>query len=219
MRRRRHPEYVYHLTKAQNLPSILRHGLMSTERLLDLTHFEQAQKALFLRMHRPRGLSVSDGISIRDQSSIPPSRLAGALEGGMTPGDWYALLNRFVFFWPSRERLDRHLRACSADDQVVLTFSATALLAHFGNRTFVTPINTGDARSKPARRGPGTLVPYHRWLAEGWLDRRSSHPAAEILIDETVPIRAPFLVETVDLRGSLRHVDTTRGRANVFDVL
>ena len=198
MRRRRHPEHVYHLTKAQNLPSILQHGLMSTERLLDLTDLEQEQKALFMRMHRPRGLSLPNGVSIRDQRPIPPSTLAGALEGGMTPGDWYALLNRFVFFWPSRERLDRHLRTCAAQDQVVLTFSTTALLGHFGDRTFVTPINTGDARSKPARRGPDTLVPYNRWLAEGWPDRRPSHPAAEILIDETVPIRAPFLVEPVD---------------------
>jgi hypothetical protein len=196
MRRRNHPKLVYHLAEAQNLPSILEHGLMSTERLLDLTDFEHDHKALFMRMHRPRALQLPTGVSIRDQRPMPPSELAGTLDGGMTPGDWYALLNRFVFFWPNREQVNQHLRASGGRGKVILTFDAKALFGHFSEQAFVAPINTGNAYSKTARRGPNTLVPYTRWLAEGWPDRRSSHPAVEILINETVPIRAPFLVES-----------------------
>lgn len=183
----RPPKHVYHLVDARNLASIRRHGLMSTERLLDLAGMAMDDKAVFLRDHRPKGIQLGNGVAIRDQSPMPPSALAGVLDGGMTPSDWYALLNRFVFFWPSMDRLDRHRRACGAREQVILTFDGEALFDHFRDRTFVAPINTGNARRRPARRGPDTLVPYAQWLTKGWPDRRASHPAAEFLVEDVVP--------------------------------
>jgi hypothetical protein len=189
----RPPKHVYHLVDARNLASVQRHGLMSTERVLDLAGMTAADKAVFLREHRPAGVHLANGVAIRDQSPMPPSALAGALDGGMTPGDWYGLLNRFVFFWPSMDRLDRQRRACAAREQVTLTFDAETLFEHFRDRTFVTPINTGNARRRPARRGPDTLVSYDRWLTQGWPDRRASHPAAEFLIEDTVPVSSRFL--------------------------
>jgi hypothetical protein len=75
-----------------------------------------------------------------------------ALDDGLEPSDWYALLNSFVFLWPDPERLKRQRRACGDRPQVVLTFDADALLDRFADEAFVSPINSGNARRKAARR-------------------------------------------------------------------
>jgi hypothetical protein len=76
------------------------------------------------------------------------------------PADWYALLNGHVFLWPDRERMDRQRQACGGRPQALLTFDGAALLDRFGAEAFMSPINSGNARRKPAPRGQDTLVPY-----------------------------------------------------------
>jgi hypothetical protein len=49
--------------------------------------------------------------------------------------------------------MDRQRRACGSRPQVVLTFDSAALLDHFQVEAFVSPINSGNARRKSARRG------------------------------------------------------------------
>jgi hypothetical protein len=70
------------------------------------------------------------------------------------------------------------------------------LLESHGGRASLTPINTGAALRKPARRGRATFVPYGEWLASGWsseaeaLDTRPrprSHKPAELTISGAVP--------------------------------
>lgn len=69
----------------------------------------------------------------------------------LDPTGWYAVLNGFVFLWPHRDRTKRQCAACGARPQVVPTFDAEALLDHFESDTFVSPINSGNARaSRPA---------------------------------------------------------------------
>ena len=58
---------------------------------------------------------------IRDQRPMPPAALAPALDDGLLPSDWYALLNGFVFLWPDRERMNRQRRAYASRPQLVLT--------------------------------------------------------------------------------------------------
>ena len=188
-------ERLYHVAEASNLPSILKHGLLSTECLLQLTGMPADVQAAFLRRHRQASLRLAEGVTIRDQGPMPPSALALALDDGLTPEDWYALLNGFVFLWPDRDRVERQRRACGDRPQVVMTFDADALLADFGGRAFVSPFNVGNARRRPARRGQATLVRYAKWLEAGWPDRKRTHPPAEVLFASTVPARAPYLVD------------------------
>ena len=96
---------LYHLAEASNLPSILEHGLMSTERLLELARIPEADRTGGLRAHRPGNVRLSETVLIRDQKPMPPSALERALEGGLAPADWYALLNSFVFFWLDPRRI------------------------------------------------------------------------------------------------------------------
>jgi hypothetical protein len=186
---------LYHLAEESNVPSILKHGLPSTERLLQLVGMAETDRTAFLRHQRPKGVQLAEGITIRDQSPMPPSALAPALDDGLRPGDWYALLNSFVFLWPDRDRMERQRLACGNRPQVIMTFDATALFGQFGGESFLSPINSGNARRRPARRGCGTLVPYATWREDGWPMRPRSHPPAEVLFRCNIPVRAPYLLD------------------------
>jgi hypothetical protein len=188
-------ERLYHLAEESNVPSILKHGLLSTERLLALVGTAEADRLAFLRRQRPRGIQLAEGVTIRDQGPMPPSALAPALDDGLLPGDWYALLNGFVFLWPDRDRMERQRRACGDRPQVVMTFDAAALFTAFGGEAFLSPFNSGNARRKPARRGRDTLVPYATWRDDGWPTRARSHPPAEVLFRCDIPARAPYLLD------------------------
>jgi hypothetical protein len=189
---------LFHLADAGNVPSILKHGLRSTELLLDLTGMAETERAVFLRRQRRGSLRLAEGVTIRDQSPMPPSALAQALDNGLEPGDWYALLNSYVFLWPDWKRMDRQKRACGDRAQVILTFDAASLFDHFGTQAFLSPINTGNARRKPARRGRDTLVPYATWLQDGWPTRQRSHPPAEVLFGCVLPAQAPYLIDIAE---------------------
>ena len=191
----RQPQRLYHLAEAENLPSILKHGLMSTERLLDLAGIPASEHTARLRHHRRDHVRLSESVLIRDQRPMPPAALARALDNGLEPGDWYALLNRHVFLWPDRDRMDRQLNACGGRPQVVLTFDAAALFASFGSDAYLSPINSGNARRKPARRGRDTLVPYHAWLQDGWPTGQRTRPPAEVLFRRQVSTQMPYLID------------------------
>jgi hypothetical protein len=59
------------------------------------------------------GVTLPDGRYIRGQRPMPPQALARCLDPGLTPADWYALLNGCVFFWLDPDRVDRPVRAAS----------------------------------------------------------------------------------------------------------
>src|SRR6516164_1551849 len=90
---------IYHMTEASNWPSIQRSGLLSTSRLLDLAGLSGAERYAIERHQRLRSQLLPNGATIRDQRPIPPAALARCLTGDMKPEDWYAELNRRVFFW------------------------------------------------------------------------------------------------------------------------
>jgi hypothetical protein len=157
-------EHLYHLAEADNLASIHRHGLMSTEQLVQLAGFSEPARMLFL------------------------------LDDGLQPADWYALLNRFVFFWSDPARMKRHRGAFGERPQVVLTFDRAALLNRFAVDAFVSPINSGNARRRAVRRGRNTLLPYNTWTDQGWPTGQRWRPPAEFLFACTIPLQAPYLV-------------------------
>lgn len=185
---------LYHLAEAENLSSILEHGLLSTRRLVSISGLSAQEQDAFLHGHRKTYVRLPTGVLVRDQVPIPPSALGPALDDGMDPSDWYALLNEHVFLWPDRARMQRQRKACGARLQVLLTFDAAALLDNFGESTFVAPINTGNARRKPARRGRATLLPYRAWLSDGWPAGRRWRPPAEFLFTCAVPAVSPYLL-------------------------
>ena len=202
---------LYHLAEEVNLGSIREHGLLSTARLLAQAGIPEAERRAMLRRHRPECVTLPSGVLIRDQKPMAPKALAPALSDGLTPPDWYELLNGQVFFWPDRERLERQRRACRGRPQAVLVFNGARLLRDFGGCARVSPINSGNARRRPARRGLGTLLDYAAWTAGGWQDRRRGQRPAEVLFSCAIPARPPYLVriERDPLAEGLEHVFTT----------
>lgn len=184
---------LYHLADAANLDSILTHGLLSTRRLLERSVPPDEQLAI-VRGHRRANLRLPTGVLIRDQRPMPPAALATSLDDGLTPQDWYALLNSHVFLWPDRDRMDRQRKACGPRPQFVMTFDAGALLTRCAAHAFVTPINSGNARRKPARRGLDTILAYDVWRERGWPTGQRDRPAAEFLFSCIVPTAAPYLI-------------------------
>lgn len=192
---------VFHIAEADNWPSIQRDGLLSAQALFERAGSRVEDRAA-IQKHRPVRAVLGDGTVIRDQSPMPPSALEPCLRG-ITPAQWYVLLNSKVFFWFDEERVTRHLHACRRTAQVVLTIDAEALLARHAARACVAPFNTGNARRKPAVRGRATFVPWATWREAGWQSeseglgttlRAKSHKPVELTIDHSVPDFLDFVL-------------------------
>jgi len=153
------PKHFYHWAEPANLPSIRQHGLLSTERLVAMVESSEKKREQILSRHRPDSLVLSNGVIIRDQSPMPPEALAKALRKEMPPSEWYRFLNGFVFLWANEERARRHCGAFGKP-QALLVFEASRMLEELGDQIFVCPINSGNARRKPAPRSRESFVRY-----------------------------------------------------------
>jgi hypothetical protein len=198
------PTYFYHLAAPTNFPSIRQNGLLSTERLIELTQLPENQRQAILFQHRPESVVLANGVIIRDQKPMPPRLLARALPQGVPPSSWYRFLNRFVFLWTNRARVQRHLRAFGGGEQILLTFDAQRLLTQLGDRIYFSPINSGNARRRPVPRSTLLFVPYREWIQNGWrtvagYQRPRSQRPAEVLLEGNLALE-PFLVSSCVIR-------------------
>src|SRR5215470_15728122 len=199
--------FVYHLAEAENWPSIQRDGLFSTCALVERAGMSGSSRAVIEREHRPKRTILSNGLVIRDQKPMPPAALERCLVG-LTSTQWYHLLNSKVFFWLDIERLNRQRRACGSFPQVVLKIATDRLLDRHAAQAALTPINTGNARRKPALRGAATFVPYSVWVNTSWLSeaqalgtrpRPRRYPPVELTITDSVPDVMDFVVNVQKL--------------------
>jgi hypothetical protein len=138
---------------------------------------------------------------------MPPEALGTCLIG-ISPAEWYALINTHVFFWLDPARLNRQRAACEPRPQVVLTVDAGGLLTAYSERIALTPINTGNARRRPASRGTATFVPYAAWVRSAWASeaaslgtsvRSQSHPPVELTLRGSIPDIMQFVVDVQQL--------------------
>lgn len=212
------PDRIYHLAEAANWPSIQRHGLLSAGRLMEVAGLIRSDRDRLRRTQRLAHTKLRKGVQIRDQCPMPPTALAQCLRD-MEPADWYAMINARVFFWLDVNRLNRQKAACEPRLQVVMAVDTAALVAAYEKRVAVTPINTGNARRKPARRGPATFVPFAEWARSGWASeaaalgiplRRRSHQPVESAVIDAVPDILRFVVGIFAIPAG-QPFDETRG--------
>jgi hypothetical protein len=161
------PARIYHLAEAANWRSIRRSGLLSTKALLDAADVRGKERERIECGQRLEHMELRNGVQVRDQKPMPAKALNQCLVG-MTPAEWYALINSKVFFWLDVDRLNRQCRACEPRPQVVLEIDTERLLTQHAERIALSPINTGNARRRPAKRGRCTFVPYAVWIESGW---------------------------------------------------
>jgi len=165
---------LYHMAEPGAWPSIQKYGLLSTTSLLDLFEISGAHRKAIEAQHRPDSVPISHPMYgtavVRDQKPMSDGALEKCLLDGLTPADWYRLLNRHVFFWLSRQRLNRLLgaRAYRQQRHTILEVETTTLLDVYAKRIVLAPINSGSTIMNPQPRGKATFqaigsYPYDEW--------------------------------------------------------
>ncbi|WP_407528489.1 DUF7002 family protein [Methylobacterium oryzisoli] len=183
---------LWHMAEAGSWASIRANGLLSTRALLDLYGVAGAAREAILSRRRPdsvtlRRAGLPDAV-VRDQKPMSDAGLRACLDDGLTPAQWYEILNEKVFFWPSRERLRRLLaaRAYRGTPHLVLTLRTASLVAAHRDRVLMSPINSGATIMRPQRRGYATFRTIADYpVAER--RRRAADAVAEVVVRDGVP--------------------------------
>lgn len=198
----RHPT-LYHMAEQGSWESIREHGLLSTSALLDLFEIGGPKRQAVESAHRPVSIQISHpryGVAIvRDQKPMSESKLKSCLIG-MEPREWYELLNRRVFFWPTIERLIRLLsaRAYRSSPHVVIEVETSILFEQQLNRITLSRINSGSTFYSPVPRGRETFLPLSGYPQAWWRARR----LGEVAVDYGIPNIADMVISVEEWEGS-----------------
>ncbi|WP_146603395.1 DUF7002 family protein [Micromonospora endophytica] len=147
----RHPR-VFHTMSATAWPSVQRHGLLSTQQLIDLFNLDAAERDRLLNAPRKRSTVLrAPGLPpavIRDQK--PMKFIAEKIDPDSSLAAYLAAINSRVFFWASAQRLDRLRQAKEyrTEGQVVLHVDTRALVERHGPRIELCRLNSGAVTQK-----------------------------------------------------------------------
>ena len=155
---------LYHITHEGSWPGIKERGLLSTEALLNLYGINGELRDSILSTHRPNCVAIEHQdygrAIIRDQQPLIEARLRSVLQDGLSPRDWYILLNSKVFFWVSKERVERlrTARAYKSLRQTLIIVDTAKLLERHAERVTLCPINSGATRPMAWPRGKSSFL-------------------------------------------------------------
>jgi hypothetical protein len=196
----RHPR-LWHMAEAGSWESIKTHGLLSTTALLDLFEIAGETRFALESARRPRSVEISHPkygrATIRDNIPLLQKVLERTLVE-MTPREWYETLNSRVFFWVSKDRLEKLRTAGSYADRehdILVVDTAGLLRAHIASVT-LSPMNSGATHPGATYgRGAETFrsLPEYRW--EERLKANKKEPVVELAVQYSVPDIASYVVE------------------------
>lgn len=174
-------------------PSIREHGLLSTSALLDLYGVNGEERRRIESRRRPNSVTIRHEkyapAVIRDQKPMSESALGKCLTG-MTPTEWYRLLNGKVFFWLTAERVTRLLSARAYRDRehIVLTIDTARLLERHRTAVTLSPINSGSTVYYPQPRNSVTFQTLLEYPFDEWRKKRgtSTNAIAELAVNYQV---------------------------------
>jgi hypothetical protein len=185
------------MAEADVWPSVRKHGLLSTTALLDLFEIDGDQRRALETEHRPQSVTITHKVHgtavIRDQKPMRESALRQCL-CGMTPQEWYKLLNGQVFFWvtPQRVRTLLNARAYRDRKHTVITVDTAGLVARYGDQIFLSPINSGSTIYNPRERGSKTFLPFQQYPFE---ERRRMRGLANAVAETAVTYAVSDLLD------------------------
>ncbi len=197
---------LYHMAEDGSWPSIARHGLLSTERLVDLFEVPEPQRTMLLTQHRPECVPLAHPrhghAVIRDQKPLQITKLQRLLTD-LTVTQWIQLLNSHVFFWLHPDRLATLLnaRAYRTRPHVVLTVDTRSLVSAHAARVRLSPINSGATAYLNGHRGSATFQPI-----AAYQHPRSRLRPPKYVIELAVAQHIPDIVDHT-LRVERRHGD------------
>ena len=195
----RHPR-VFHTMSATAWPSVQRHGLLSTQRLIDLFGLDATERDRLLRSPRKQSTVLSTpGLPpavIRDQK--PMKFIAEKIDPSSSLAEYLTAINARVFFWASPERLDRLRQAKEyrTEDQVVLHVDTRALVERHGPRIELCRLNSGAVTQKnhPVR-GHRSWQPISDYPYDEY---RRRHGRDGALVEVTVLDAVPDILDLTD---------------------
>lgn len=200
---------LWHMAQLGSWPAIEAGGLKSTLALLDEYGIHGSErKRLYSQRRRTSVPLRKDGLPgavLRDQLPMTDAKLASCLEDGLSPADWYELLNSHTFFWLSRSRIWTLLQARAYRDleQTVLTIDTKGLVLSHQNQILLSPINSGATLFKPQPRGISTFQEIKNFpFKERSTTRSLYNNVVELLVKHSVP----------DIRKHVLAVHTVKGK-------
>ena len=147
-----------HVTEAGNAPSIHEFGLLPPEDLA--RRCGTGPDEIILRDVPVTLRRGNFSAQLNHQRPLLAGRKQeAAFLDGHTLASWAAQLDRRVFFWPSR-RQEAFVSSLAAP--VTFAFDARRLFRLCGDRLDLSPINSGSALRRAARRGDWLYVPAIR---------------------------------------------------------
>jgi hypothetical protein len=208
-----HPR-LYHLTRPDAVPGILRHGLLPPLALLDLHGADPATRATVLA-RRPDSVPLVHPVHgtawITDNAPLDDRKLQGVLDDDLTPDDWRLMLAERVFLWPDEAhalhlagaRLYRH------QPRALLVLDTLSVASAHAERVAISPINSGQTLYVPARRGRSTFAPLSSTDYAQWRRARPTKgldSIKEVTVTGGLPDIRRHLLEVRDLAPRHRPV-------------
>jgi hypothetical protein len=201
-----HPQ-LFHMAEEGTWESVRDNGLLSTSALLDRFEINGPERMVIEETNRRKATVITHpnygSAVIRDQIPMTESALEKCLIK-LTPREWYKLLNSRVFFWATKERLDRlfNAEAYRGKTQCIITIDTRRLLTLYSDRVMLSPINSGSTIFKPQPRGKSTFLPMSEFPFEEWTKKRSKRKIiVEVTVDHSVPDISEFVIEVVHLKN------------------
>lgn len=195
----RYPK-LYHMAADGSWPSIREHGLMSVSSLLDRYAITGEQRFAIESARRPANVTIRrEGLPpavARDNKPMFESVLSRKLQDGLSPRDWYEILNRKAFFWVERARLDRLLAAYAAEPQTVLVLDTRSLIERHRDAVRLCRINSGQTLYNAQPRGLSTFLTIEDYpTGPGRVGTATRPGVAELVVEGGVPDVAEFVLE------------------------
>jgi hypothetical protein len=185
---------LWHMAHDGAWPAIRDHGLMSSAALLDAYGVAGDERTGLIGERRPESVPLVrrglPGAVLRDQKPMHDAALERCLDDGLTPADWYELLNSRSFFWLSRDRIWGLLRARAYREkpQTVLTLDTQGIVSAHRDRIWLSPINSGSTLFKAQRRGRATFARICDFPFQARAATRSpAKNVVELLVEHSVP--------------------------------
>jgi hypothetical protein len=203
-----HP-LLFHAAAADSWPSIRRHGLLSTSKLLDLFEVDGPERDALELEHRPQSVPLHHPAHgqalVRHQRPLNMTLLERSLTD-MTIPEWLALINARVFFWTTHNRLKRMLAAYGALEHDVLVVDTRRLIERHRHRITLSHVSSGATRSGDAPRGSATFRPIVSYAYRGTRDA-----VAEIAVKDSVQDIEEVTIRVERWRGTLKLRDVGVG--------
>ena len=198
---RLHP-YLFHVTTPGAWASIRQHGLLSTQRLLELFDVERELQQQLQTSRRATAVSLHHAeygnVVLNDNLPLSEKALSQCLDDRLTPEQWLAMLNERVFFWPDEAGLASMLNAKMNRNRTreILVVETAKLPSAIAARMELCPINSGSTIRKPARRGLRTFTPLGKHTYRDWQKLRGRRDRIrEVIVRDSIDKIENYVVE------------------------